>query len=72
MKKLMNNLAACVGADEVRSVVASLEIDGDKYLLCADAASYQGKWYLYRLGGNIGALLNISSNAGGLTGSNKF
>ncbi len=58
--------AAVLGADKIESNVAVFTLDGKKYLLCYDAAQYGDQWFLSQLGGNIGALMSISSQYSGL------
>ncbi|MCL2152134.1 MAG: hypothetical protein FWH57_04110, partial [Oscillospiraceae bacterium] len=50
-----------VGAQKIENVVARVDIDREIYLFCFDVASYDGRWYINSLGGNIGTLLGISS-----------
>lgn len=65
-KKNIAKLAEIYGADEMVSCAAVFELDGETYLMCADTASYGGKWYLTGLGGNLGSILGIDSFKGGL------
>ncbi len=65
-KENMAKIAEINGADELESRAAVVEIDGEVYLMCFEAANYGGSWYLQELGGNIGLLLGIGSLQGGL------
>ena len=50
-----------IGAQGLENVVARVEIDGQTYIFCFDAAEYGGKWYIHTLGGNIAMLLGMSA-----------
>lgn len=58
--------APVYGADEIKSVAASLSVDGTPYILCCDAIRYGDSWYLHSLGGNIAQLLGMNVFSGGL------
>ena len=58
--------AAAYGCDAMSDVVARLSIGGEEWYQCMWAARYGEKWYNLSLSGNIGALLAIRTNAGGL------
>ena len=55
----MERLATVRGADSLVSCAAVFTLGGKEYILCLDAISYGGKWYISELGGNIGMLLAI-------------
>ena len=55
-----------LGAYRLENIVARVDIDGQTYLFCFEVLRYDGKWYIHSLGGNIGALFNISSLSGGV------
>lgn len=54
------------GADRVESCVVVFELEGNRYCFCTDAVEYKGKWYNSQLGGQISALLGISSDFAGI------
>ena len=55
-----------IGAQELESVVARVELNNQIYLFCFDIALYEGRWYIHSLGGNIGALLDIPIHNSGV------
>lgn len=57
---------AIYGADELRSMAASIEIEGRDYLFCSNVMRYGDRWYLHTLGGYIGMLLAVDYAAGGI------
>ena len=57
--------AAYLGAKEVRSIVAQVQVNGETWRFCFDTVNYQGKWYVYRLGGDASYLLGYSNWTGG-------
>lgn len=65
-QKNLAKRAPVYGADEIKSVVASLTVEGKPYVLCCDAIRYGDAWYLLSLGGNISQLLGLSMFSGGL------
>lgn len=50
------------GADEQKCCAIAFELEGNKYLLCTDAVSYQGKWYNKAPGGLLSILMNLGSS----------
>lgn len=58
--------AASYGCDEIVSVVARLDIDGEEWYQCMDVARYGEKWYNLSFVGYIGHLMGLSSFTGGL------
>jgi hypothetical protein len=58
--------AKICGADEVVSVATEFHMGEHRYLMLSDVARYGEKWYMISLGGNIGVLLNVANNRGGL------
>ena len=52
--------AASHGCDEIVSVVAKLDIGGEEWYQCMDAARYGEKWYNLSLVGYIGHLMGLS------------
>lgn len=54
------------GCDEVADIAVRLNMGGEEWYQCMWAARYGEKWYNLSLSGNIGALLAIRTNAGGL------
>lgn len=65
----LNNLqkrAAVLGADEIKSMVAVLSIDGKGFALGCDVMRYGERWYLCALHGNIAMLQGIASQWSGL------
>ena len=55
-----------IGAQQLESIVARVAIDGQIYLFGFDVLLYDGKWYIYSLGGYIGALLGLPIFNGGV------
>ena len=64
--------AASHGCDEIVSVVAKLDIGGEEWYQCMDAARYGEKWYNLSLIGYIGHLLGLSLYSGGLVPAAAF
>ena len=64
--------AASYGCDEIVSVVAKLDIGGEEWYQCMDAARYGEKWYNLSLVGYIGHLLGLSLYSGGLVPAAAF
>ena len=64
--KYIRKTALICGADEIKSIAASVKIKGQEYLFCFDAANYGGKWYLISFGGDIGVLLGLSGFSSGI------
>lgn len=64
--------AASYGCDEIVSVVAKLDIGGEEWYQCMDAARYGEKWYNLSLIGYIGHLLGLSLYSGGLVPAAAF
>ena len=64
--------AASHGCDEIVSVVAKLDIGGEEWYQCMDAARYGEKWYNLSLVGYIGHLLGLSLYSGGLVPAAAF
>lgn len=62
----MKNQSSYFKSDEIKSMVALLEIDSEKYLLCMDVVLYGEKWYICNLSGTIGAVMGISRENAGL------
>jgi len=62
----MARQAKVYGAEKIVSLVAVFELQGNKYMLCSDVISYNGKWFMLQFGGNIGALLSISPYYAGI------
>ena len=54
------------------SVVAKLDIGGEEWYQCMDAARYGEKWYNLSLVGYIGHLLGLSLYSGGLVPAAAF
>lgn len=65
-QKNLKMLQAIYGADDLKSMVAQITIDGQDYLFCCDVLRYGDAWYLSSLGGSIGNYLGIEYVAGGL------
>ena len=55
-----------IAADDYTSAALIVEIDGEEYYLMMDAACYDGKWYNITPGGNLGALMGLPLQCGGL------
>jgi len=55
-----------MGAQRLENIVARVDIDGQTYLFCFDVLLYDGKWYIHSLGGNIGLLLGLPFQNGGV------
>jgi hypothetical protein len=55
-----------VEAGDAANTVILFQADGRLWVFCSQAIRYSGKWYLDSLGGNIGNLLGLSYNAGGI------
>lgn len=66
-QKNLAKLTGIYGADELKSVAASISVEGKPHLFCCDAIRYGEKWYLCSLGGNIGILLGMDVYHGGLS-----
>lgn len=64
--------AASHGCDEIVSVVAKLDIGGEEWYQCMDAARYGEKWYNLSLVGYIGHLMGLSVYSGGLVPAAAF
>ena len=64
--------AASHGCDEIVSVVAKLDIGGEEWYQCMDAARYGEKWYNLSLVGYIGHLMGLSLYSGGLVPAAAF
>lgn len=62
----MSRIASIQGADEVKSMVVALTVEGRPYILCCDVVRYGDVWYLLSLGGNIAQLLGMNPYTGGL------
>lgn len=62
----LNRMMACTGCDELAEIVVHIQINGKDYYQCLECARYGDRWYVQNLGGNIGALLNMSSYIAGL------
>jgi len=62
----MQRQANTIGADQLKSMVVAFELNRSTYLLTADVANYDGRWYIASFGGNIGALLGISVGTQGI------
>jgi len=61
-----------IKAGDVANTVIIFNADGQDWLFCSQAIRYNGKWYLESLGGNIGALLGLSYNSGGIAPADMF
>ena len=57
---------ATIGAEDYTCVVAKFYSNGKPVVIMADAVKYDGRWYLCNMGGNIGALLGLSSYVYGM------
>ena len=64
--------ADMIGAQRIENVVARVQINNRMYLFCFEAVSYEGRWYLYNLGGNIAALLGINAYSYGVAFESDF
>lgn len=62
----LNRMMACRGCDELAEIVVHIQINGKDYYQCLECARYGDRWYVQNLGGNIGALLNLSTYIAGL------
>ena len=58
--------AEIFGAEQLQSVAVLFELGGERYLLIAHVADYNGEWYIAHLGGNLGALLGLDPFAQGI------
>lgn len=58
--------ADIAGADQITGSAAVFVLDGKQYLLLTDLVQYGEHWYLYGLGGHIGALLGLSVETQGI------
>lgn len=58
--------ARSYGCDELRDVVARLNIGGREALLCMQCARYGERWYNFSFGGNIGNILGLEAYCAGL------
>lgn len=65
-RNLMAKQAERAGADSVESCAVTFEVEGCKYVLCADVAEYDGRWYINQLGGHLAGLSGISSEFMGI------
>ena len=54
------------GGEDMVSVAAVFYCEEEPIFLCADAIQYEGRWYLYNLGGVIGSILGLDSNTFGM------
>jgi len=54
------------GADEARSVVAVFLVDGRFGTLTCDVARYGDRWFMFKPGGNIGAMIGLSAQSAGM------
>ena len=66
MQQNLSAFATICGGDEIRPMVARLQMGGTEYLLLCDAVRYGEKWYLHSLSGTLGNLMGVSFIAGGL------
>ena len=57
---------APTGADEARSVVAVFAVGSKACVLFCDVMRYEDRWFMLRAQGNIGNLLGLSWDTGGL------
>lgn len=62
----LDNQAASINADEIRSVVANFASADTEFILYMDTVRYDDKWFALSAGGNIGALEEIDSFHKGL------
>lgn len=62
----LDNQAASINADEIRSVVANFASAGTEFVLYMDTVRYDDKWFALSAGGNIGGLEEIDSFHKGL------
>lgn len=65
-QKNLKTLADICGADKIESSAAVFELSGKPYLLCLDVVNYGGKWFVYRLNGNVGVLMGLSVSTSGI------
>lgn len=65
-KEYLRLRANAFGADAIESIAAMVTIEEDTYLFCFDAICHSNKWYLLEPCGNVGTLLSISTNTGGV------
>ncbi len=65
-QKNMDRQRKIVGADEMGSTVACVIARGRLYVFCCDTVRYGDRWYILNFGGNIGSLLGISLQTGGM------
>lgn len=52
--------------------VIELNIDGDDWLLFAQMVEYDGRWFIFDVGGSAGATAGVSVQQGGLIKSSEF
>lgn len=58
--------ALVYGGDEICSVALGLGIQGNPYVFFCDAIRYGQRWYVLRLGGNLGIMVGLNSSLGGM------
>lgn len=57
--KSQERLRQRMGADELRSLTATLKMDGKDYFFSCDAARYGDRWFLYAAPGQIANIMGI-------------
>ena len=62
--KVYREMEKYMGCDEATGLVLEITLDDEDYYLCADLVCYEGKWYVYRANGTIGALAGADSMTG--------
>lgn len=64
--KHLERQADIYGYDEIIPLAIEITLDGVDYYLCADAACYDGTWYIQNISGMIGTMLGANTMSCGL------
>ena len=62
----LERMADRYGCDEIVPLAVEITLDGVDYYLCADAACYDGTWYIQNISGIIGTMLGADVTSCGL------
>jgi len=71
-QEIIVRMAEFMGADQLVSRIAVFELDGIKYMLFVDIASYGGRWFLTHFGGNVSNLIGIPPLLHGLVSESSW
>ena len=64
--EILERNIAFLGAQQLVGRIAVFTLDGDYYLLFADLAEYNGRWYINELGGITGIFANVPGDMHGI------